>query len=84
MAREKIVWHATIDDVREKSLTVGGKKSADGKAELQIESAGWWIYIGQLSLYAGKDKPPFEKGETIRLVLEKQENSSDASKETEN
>lgn len=73
----KLVWYGTISDVREKSLTVSGKKAADGSAELTTESAGWWIYIGHISLYAGDTKPEFEKGDHVRISLQhaKQEKS---------
>jgi hypothetical protein len=80
----KLMFHATVTDVREKSFTVGGKKDADGKAELFVESAGWWITISNhMSLFVGHQEPTYKKGDRIRLVIEPiQENSSDASEKT--
>lgn len=78
----RLVWHTIITDVREHTLTVGGKRSADGKAELQIESAGWYIHIGFISLFVGIEEPPFKKGDSVKLTLE-QEQHPNASQETQ-
>lgn len=66
-----IVWQTVVTDVSERTLTVAGRRSVDGKAELITESGGWYIQLGNTSWYAGESKPPFEKGDTVRITLER-------------
>jgi hypothetical protein len=66
----RYVMELKITDVIEKQLTVGGRKSADGTAELFTESGGWHIVIGNLSIHVGNEQPPFKKGQAVRLILE--------------
>jgi hypothetical protein len=61
----------------EKSVTVAGRKSATGEADLRVESAGWYIQIGNLSLFTGDMEPPFKKGDSVRIILEKERNDAD-------
>jgi hypothetical protein len=68
----RIVWRTQVTSVTEKSVTVGSKKSADGTAEFFTESAGWYIQLGNVSLFAGHEKPTeVETGDYVRLILEK-------------
>jgi len=73
----RLKWETTITQVVEKELTVGGRKSADGKTELFTEKMGWYIYIGSVSIFAGLDKPDFEPGDRIEVTLQKKEPSSE-------
>lgn len=72
-----IVWQTVVTDVSERTLTVAGRRSVDGKSELITESGGWYIRLGNTSWYAGETKPPFEKGDTVRITLEKVQNASE-------
>lgn len=74
----KLVWRETIIDVREKFLTVSGKRSADGKAELQVESQGWWITVEHFSIFAGKERPVFNSGDKVKITLEHEQEKSHA------
>jgi len=60
-------------DVREHTLTTGGKMGADGKAEFFMESAGWYLHLSNVSIYLGREKPDIQKGDWVRLTVEKQE-----------
>jgi hypothetical protein len=68
--RNRYVWNTTVRNVHRKETTVSGKIGADGMAELTVESAGWYIQIGYISLYAGEEEPPYKSGDTVRLTLE--------------
>jgi hypothetical protein len=67
----RFVWETTITDVAEKKLTVGGRRSVDGEAELFMESFGWYIRLGHVAIFAGTEKPELEKGDKVRLIIEK-------------
>lgn len=69
-------WYAIVDRVEEKQLTVGGKHDAAGNAELIVESAGWWISFGGISIYLGPEPPAFQPGDRIRLTLEHSQEAS--------
>lgn len=66
------MWHAVISKVEERSVTISGRKAADGNAELQVESAGWYVHLGTLSIYVGEEEPGFKKGQRVKLTLEKE------------
>jgi hypothetical protein len=68
----RLVFRTKIDNIVKKETTVGGKKAADGTAELIVEDAGWHIIIGNLSIFVGDDEPGFAKGDKIRLIIEKE------------
>ena len=73
----RIKWETTIIRVEEKELTVGGRKSADGKTELFYEKVGWYITLTSgVSIFAGLDKPDFEAGDRIEITLQKKESES--------
>ena len=72
----RLVWPMEVTNVLEKQVTVAGKLSPDGERELLVESAGWYLVLGNVSLYCGDIKPPFEKGDMIYLMVQKQENDS--------
>jgi hypothetical protein len=65
----RLVWQGVIDSVHEKELIVSGK-IVDGKAQMVMQSQGWYVQIGNMSLFAGVTKPAFEKGDEVRLTLE--------------
>ena len=67
-----LVWSAVISGVSERRLVVCGRKSADGSAELTMESAGWYIRLGNISLYAGTEEPPFKQGDRVILSMRKE------------
>jgi hypothetical protein len=68
----RILWTTTITDVAKKTLTVGGRVGADGKTELLVEDAGWYLRFGNISFYIGDEKPAFEKGDRVRITIEKE------------
>ncbi len=66
----RYVFRTIIHDVIHKEMTVGGKKSADGTAELFVEDAGWYIRLGNLSIYMGHEEPALKSGQRVRLIIE--------------
>ncbi len=66
----KYVWVVKVDEVVKRELIVGGKKTSDGDAVLFVESAGWYIRIGNLSFCVGDDEPPFKKDDLVKITLE--------------
>jgi hypothetical protein len=78
MNRSRILWTTVVDDVAKRTLTVGGRVAADGRTELLVEDAGWYIRLGNVSFYVGSERPPFDKGDRVRIVIER---SDDASQE---
>lgn len=69
---ERYVWHKVrVVDVVNRELIVGGKKSADGKAELFMEPAGWVIVLeGGMSINVGHEQPTIKKGQRVTLTLQ--------------
>jgi hypothetical protein len=76
-----LVWEATVTDVKQKEITVGGRKSVDGSAELFMEKIGWYIYFGHVAVFAGGEKPDFDKGDRVKITFIKMERKN-ASEET--
>ena len=68
----RLIWTTVITGVDERKLTVGGKRSADGTAELFTESGGWYIRLGNISLYTGDVRPDFQQGDRVTITLEKE------------
>lgn len=68
----KLAWSTVVTAVEEKTLTIGGKRTLEGAAELFTESGGWYIRFGNISLYTGLEKPPFEKGDLVKITIEKE------------
>lgn len=66
----RYIMRGEITGIVKKELTVGGRKSADGTAELFTEDAGWHIVIGNLSFHVGDEEPPFKKGQNVRIIIE--------------
>lgn len=67
----RYVWETTLDDVVHKELTVGGRKNSDGTSELFTESRGWYFIFDGMALNVGDVKPSFQKGDKIRLLIER-------------
>ena len=81
----RLKWETTVVRVEEKTLTVGGRKSVDGKAELFHESQGWYItLVSGVSIFAGLDKPDFEAGDRIEITLQKKESDLGSNQEIKN
>jgi hypothetical protein len=73
----RLLWTTVVTDVARKTLTVGGRMDAEGKSELLLEDAGWYIRLGNMSLWAGDIEPPFKKGDRVRIIIEKERESAD-------
>ena len=69
---ERIIWRTYVTEVNERTVTVSGSKSADGTSMLKIESAGWYVRLGNISLYVGEERPKFDKGDKVIITLEKE------------
>jgi hypothetical protein len=67
----KLVWNTVVDEVTEREMVVCGRKDASGNSVLVVESAGWYIRMGNVSFCVGPDEPSIKKGDLIRVTLEK-------------
>ena len=61
---------ATIAKVEERFVEVH-VSGFGSDAIMERKSTGWWIVIEQLAIHVGPDKPDFEKGELVKLSIEK-------------
>ena len=65
-------WNDTISDVKENTVIIGGRKDHEGHAHLIVKNDGWWVRVGNISLYVGKEEPMgWQKGDRVRLTMEK-------------
>lgn len=69
--RTKYVFIDMVQKVEEKEFTVGGRKMLDGKTELIYQSAGWHLWIGNVSICVGDIKPDIKAGDKIRMTIER-------------
>jgi hypothetical protein len=68
----RYVFTDRVVKVEEKQFTVGGRRTADGKAELFMESAGWHVTFGtMMSFYVGDIEPALQAGDKVRISIEK-------------
>ena len=79
MEKKFLWWRTTIAEVGERSMCVGGRVNQEGKAELYMESGGWFLQFGNISISTGETKPPFAKGDRVRVIIE--EDTEDANTE---
>lgn len=75
---ERRVWKSKITNLFERKL----RKYAGGvgpDAHFTTANAGWYLTIGgEITLYIGPDRPSFEVGDEIKLILEKESNLAQA------
>ena len=74
MTTEKVryVFVDRVQRVEERKFTTGGRKTPDGKAELFVQSAGWYVTFGNLlSFHVGDVEPAFKMGDKVRITIEK-------------
>jgi hypothetical protein len=69
----RFVYVDRVSDIHEVERIAGGRKSADGSAELLTVSDGFVVRIGAFSFGVGPEPPPFKKGDYIRVTLEQTE-----------
>lgn len=68
----RLAFHAIVSDVYPKTL-LKHIKGTGTEAAFKKEPDGWYIQInGAFSLFVGYEKPDFEKGDTVKLTLEKE------------
>lgn len=71
----KMTTHCNVVGVHEHLRTISGRKDSLGQAVLSQVSLGWFIHLdldeGGISFLYGPDRPPIEKGDIIKLTLEK-------------
>jgi hypothetical protein len=41
------------------------------RAEFDYEDLGWWLTIGDMSLYLGTEQPAIQAGDDIKVTIEK-------------
>ncbi len=69
--RVRYVWLDRVARVAERELTVGGRKSADGSAEMFVESAGWYVQVGNFAFNVGGEAPLLTTGDVVKITLER-------------
>lgn len=69
--RTRYVFHSRVQSVGERERVVRGYKEADQTVTI-TEPLGWFVHLegSQEALFVGYEKPPFQKGQTVKVTIE--------------
>lgn len=68
----RLVFNATVAKVEERKRVTRSRKDAQGDSHFDEESTGWWVVLGDVGFYAGTEKPEFEAGNLVKVIIEKE------------
>jgi hypothetical protein len=77
MTVERYIVSATVKDVARKPRVARGHIIDRGlptqRTELEHEDLGWWITVGDMSLYLGTstEQPIIQAGDSVKIIIEK-------------
>lgn len=75
MIKLRLVTKQRIAKIEERFRDGPVRKNAEGKWEVERTSTGWWVDLapGHISYHVGAERPRFEEGQEVDLVIEGEE-----------
>lgn len=74
--RFRLITRAPVTAVLEHKRIISGTKAITGESILREINLGWFIHFvlgdEEFSVEVGTDKPPVEKGDTLRVTWERE------------